>query len=99
LNNANSQAQTNVTIDATVRRSIGGVGTLDRAKYFNHWGSFDPPTNTNLGNLAAQVRSEQHLNSFTGRETFEFDFFVAKDVPEDPNNPGFFRRSDLVNNL
>ncbi len=92
-------AQTTVTIDGTLKRAIGGVGLLDRARYFNHWGTFDPPTNTNLGNLANEVRSPTGLHSVTGRETFEFDFFVANNVPEDPANPGFFRRADLVNNL
>lgn len=88
-------AQTNLVINASTQRSIGGVSTLDRAKYFNHWGTF---TN-GLGSLADQLISTNGLNTFTGRETFELDFFVAGNDGEDPNNPGFFRESDLVANL
>lgn len=87
--------QTNLTVDGTTHRSIGGVGTLDRAKYFNHWGTFI----NGLPGAADAVTSETGLNSVTGRETFEFDFFVARNEIEDPNNPGFFRQSDLVDNL
>lgn len=94
-----AHAQTNLTVDATLHRSIGGLGTLDRAKYFNHWGTFDVEGTTNLGNLKNQLIAPDGLHSVTGRETFEFDFFVAKDSIEDPNNPGFFRRNDLVSKL
>ncbi|MDC0937063.1 hypothetical protein OAS39_12320 [Pirellulales bacterium] len=86
---------TNLTVKATTQRSISGTGTLDRARFFNHWGTHVPPTNTNLGDLAREVWAPDGLNSVTGRETFEFDWFT-RNVPEDPSNPGFFQASGLV---
>ena len=88
-------AQTNVVIDATVHRSIGGVGTLDRAKYFNHWGSHT----SGMGGLADELTSPTGLNTVTGRETFEYDGLIASGLGEDPSNPGFFKHSDLVGKL
>ena len=87
-------AQTNVTIRATEHRMIGGVGELNRHKYFNHWGNYQPPTNTNLGNLSQEVTSATGLNSIPGRDTWEFDW-QAQFVPEDPNNPGYFDQAAL----
>ena len=88
-------AQTNVVIDATMHRSIGGEGTLDRAKYFNHWGTHT----SGMGSLANELTSTTGLNSVTGRETWEYDGLVAAGLSEDPANPGFFKQSDLVSKL
>lgn len=87
--------QTNVTVDATTKRSIGGVKTLDRPRYFNHWGTHT----SGLGGFADELISPTGLNTVTGRETFELDFFVAAGLNEDPANPGFFRDSDLTSRL
>lgn len=86
--------QTNLEIDATTLRSTGGVATLDRAVYFNHWGHFN--TNTALDQLVTSING---FNSFTGRETFELDTFIAQGLGEDPGNPGFFIPSNLTNEI
>lgn len=88
-------AQTKVTVRASTQRTIGGVGELDRGRYFNHWGTHVPPTNTNLGNLAEAVWRPDELHSVTGRETFELDYF-SRNVPQDPARPGYFQQSGLA---
>lgn len=96
-------AQTNITLKASTKRSIGGVGTLDRAQYFNHWGQITPGTNTNLGDLQSEVHDPAGLHTFSGRETNDFpaamQLTFGNGLPEDPNKPGFFERTALVNNL
>lgn len=89
-------ADTQLTVTATTKRSIGGERELDRARYFNHWGTH---TNNLGSNLTNQLTSPTGLNSVTGRETFEFDSLIAQGLSEDPANPGFFRQSDLVGKL
>ncbi|MEM6314792.1 MAG: hypothetical protein AAF743_11930, partial [Planctomycetota bacterium] len=85
-----THAQTNVTVDPTTRRSIGGVHQLDRAQFFNHWGHHVIEAPTNLGDLQRAVWSADGLNSVTGRDTYEFDSMLAAGVPEDPDRPGMF---------
>ena len=91
FSNDPTQAQSvTVTVDAGALYSIGGERQLERTKYFNHWGTHVITGNTNLGNLATEVWAEDGLNSATGRETWEFDAFIAKNVPQDPARPGYF---------
>lgn len=86
-----SHAQTvSVTVDANTLNQIGGEKQLERTKYFNHWGTHVIQGNTNLGDLATEIWHENGLNSATGRETWEFDSFIAENVPEDPSRPGYF---------
>ena len=85
------QAQhVSVSVDARTLSLIGGERDLERAKYFNHWGTHVIQGSTNLGDLATEVWAQDGLNSATGRETWEFDSFIAENVPEDSSRPGYF---------
>ncbi|MEQ8838941.1 MAG: hypothetical protein RID07_19195, partial [Lacipirellulaceae bacterium] len=92
-------AQTNVTVMGNVHRAIGGVSELDRAKYFNHSGTLQAPTNTNLGNLTVEAWSPNGLNTTTGRVATELDQFIAQNLPEDPSKPGYFEHSALISKI
>lgn len=81
---------TSVTIDGGTLRMIGGERELRRTKYFNHWGTQVIAGNTNLGNLSTDIWAAEGLNSATGRDTWEFDAYIAKNIREDPNRPGYF---------
>ena len=97
--NTEVAAQTQVTINANINRSIGGVSQLDRAKYFNHSGTLQAPSSTNLGNLRLEAYSPTGLNTATGRAATELDQFIAQNLPEDPSKPGYFEHSALVNKI
>ena len=88
--------QTQVTVDAATRRFIGGTGELDRAQYFNHHGTLVPPGNTGLPEL---LWDPNGLNTAPGRVSTELDQFIAEGLPEDPQKPGFFEHSALVNEI
>lgn len=92
-------AQTSVAINANVKRTIGGVGDLDRAKYFNFSGTLQGPSTSGLGNLRQQTWSATGLNAATGRVATELDQFIAQNLPEDPSKPGFFDHGPLVNKI
>ncbi|TWT40636.1 dockerin type I domain-containing protein [Botrimarina hoheduenensis] len=77
-------AQTTVTIDASARRLVGGVGELDRAKYFNYSGTLAPPVTS----LRQSIWAEDGLNASTGRVATELDQFISSNLPEDPTRPG-----------
>ena len=94
-----ARAQTNVTIHANQHKMVGGVGQLNRAQYFNHWGSHVIQGNTNLGNLSNEIWEADGLHSVTGREPFGLDSPLASGLAEDPANPGYFKTSDLVSRL
>ncbi|QDT69165.1 Beta-porphyranase A precursor [Planctomycetes bacterium MalM25] len=98
-----ADAQSNVTIHANARGMVGGVKTLDRAQYFNHWGQLTPGTSTNLGDLESEVHATDGLHTFSGRETNDFPaamrVWTNSPVPENPNNPGFFEHTALINSL
>ncbi|QDT70722.1 Beta-porphyranase A precursor [Planctomycetes bacterium MalM25] len=88
-----------VVADAGVRRFIGGLNQLERTKYFNHWGTHVIGGNTNLGDLATEVWAEDGLNSASGRDTWEFDSYIAQNIPQDPSRPGYFDITALRNFL
>ena len=92
-----AQAQTNVAIGADALRIIGGVGVLDRAKYFNFHGTLQGPGSSNLGNLRQETWSPTGLNAATGRAATELDQFISNGLPEDASKPGFFDHAALVN--
>ena len=98
--NGNTVAQpTSLTINANQRRTIGGVSTLDRDKYFNHAATLFPPANSNLGNLRQEVYSATGLNLTPGRGASEFDQSIGQGLPEDPTRPGFIDPTALRNEL
>ncbi|BAM03783.1 PEP-CTERM sorting domain-containing protein [Phycisphaera mikurensis] len=84
-----AQAATAVTVDATARRTIGGVGTLDRARFFGHTETFAAPGDSNLGDLRAMTYAPGELNTVTGRSSTDFDQTLAETIREDPSRPGF----------
>ncbi|MEM8945353.1 MAG: hypothetical protein AAGD11_09230 [Planctomycetota bacterium] len=100
-----TSAQTSLVVSANVQRAIGGVGVLDRAKYFNYSGTLQGPTNTNLGNLRQQAWSPDGLNAAPGRVATELDAFISSNVTsnpedaEDPSRPGFFDHAALINKI
>lgn len=96
-------AQTSLTINTSLRRSIGGVSTLDRAQFFTHANTLAPPsstsTNPEMRNLRLEVYSVTGLNLTPGRVSSEFDQSIAQGLPEDPNRPGFFDPTALQNRI
>lgn len=92
-------AQTNVSVNAHVQRSIGGVVELDRAKYFNYSGTLQAPSSSNLGNLRREAWLPTGLNAATGRVATELDQFISVNLPEDPNKPGYFNHTALRNKI
>ena len=94
-----SYGQISVSVDATERRSIGGISTLDRTRYFNHHGTLTPGTNTNLGNLENELWLPSGLYSSTGRTGTEFDQFITASLPEDPTRASFLDPAALVAKL
>ncbi|MEM7315736.1 MAG: hypothetical protein AAF497_21570, partial [Planctomycetota bacterium] len=88
-------AQTAVTFDAAARRGIGGVSTIDRARYFNYHGTLMPGTTA----LRQSVYAEDGLNASPGRVSSELDQGISQGLPEDPSNPGFFEPNALRNEL
>ena len=88
---SDANGQTNVTVRATTNRSIGGVGTIDRARYFNYHGTLVPG---NAGFRQA-ISDPNQINASPGRVSSELDQFIAQGLPEDPSNPGFFEPNAL----
>lgn len=101
----NLPAQTTVVVRPNIQRSIGGVGQLDRAQYFNYAGTLQGPTNTNLGNLREEAWSREGLNAAPGRVSTELDAFISRSITanpedaEDPARPGFFDHAALINKI
>jgi len=90
---------TSLTVNTDQRRTIGGVSTLDRAKYFNHTDTLAPPSSSNLGNLRQEVYSQSGLNLTPGRGSSEFDQTIGQLLGEDAARPGFMDPSQLRNKL
>lgn len=88
-----ASAQTALRINADQRRSIGGISTLDRERYFTYTETIVPPNGTNIGDLRDVLTAPGGLNMVTGRISTELDSIVVpfgqSALPEDPSRPGF----------
>ncbi len=94
-----AQAAAKVTVDATARRTIGGVGTLDRTRFFGHTENIAGPGASNLGDLRREAYRPGGLNTTTGRISTDFDQNITRFLPEDPTRPGFLDPAALRNKL
>ena len=94
---------TSLTINAGHRLSIGGISSLDRAKFFTHTSTIFPPSSTTsnaeMKNLRLEIYSVEGLNLTAGRVSTEFDQFLGVDLVEDPSRPGFADPTALQNDL
>jgi len=88
-----SAQTTQVTINAKAHRSVGGVGELDRARYFGFHGTLTP------GGWATDLMvSETDLNTSPTRSS-EIGGIMSAGLPEDPTRPGFFDPTALQNHI
>ncbi|MEM6553925.1 MAG: hypothetical protein AAF750_17550, partial [Planctomycetota bacterium] len=90
-----SVAQTRVVLDTDVQRVIGGVGELDRARYFTQTETLLPNTSGGV----AELLSPSGINVVSGRISTEFDQLISSGLPEDSTRPGFIDPTALRNRL